>query len=91
MLALNSSLYLSEFYKIWLNMSIHIQMNQNRSVISLWYNRNIRLKISGKISGKFFGKLPTGIFTQLFEATFDKENSFAQISVDFVRSICKIN
>ena len=54
-------------------MSIHIQINQNRRVF-----RFDTIKIFVLIiSGKFSGKLPIGIFTQLSDAIFDKENYFS--------------
>ena len=58
-------------------MSSNIQINQNRRILSLWYNKIFVLIISAKISGKFSGKLSTGIFNQLFDAIFGKENYFS--------------
>ena len=61
----------------WLNLSRHIQINQNLGIFSLCYNKNILLIIFGKISGKFSGNRPRVIFNQLSDAIFDKENYFS--------------
>ena len=58
-------------------MADHIQLNQNRRILSLLYNKTFFLIISGKVSVTFSRKIPTGIFSQLSDAISDKENYFS--------------
>ena len=60
-------------------MSCNIQTNQNRRFFHFDTIKIFVLIISGKISGKFSCKLPIGIFIQLSDANFDKENYFRQL------------
>ena len=54
----------------------HIQITQNRN-FHFGTIKIIVLIISGKISGKFSVKISRGIFNQLSDAIFDKENYFS--------------
>ena len=51
-----------------------IQINQNRNVFHCDTINFFVLIISDKISGRFSGQPPMGIFTQLSDTIFDKEN-----------------
>ena len=65
------------FLEFWLNMSCHIQINQNGRNFHFETIKIFVLIISGKISGRFSDKLPTVTFNQLSDAIFDKEKYFS--------------
>ena len=63
----NASYICKNFIQFWLNLSCHIQINQNlRDFFNFATIKIFVLIISGKISGK----LPTEIFNQLSEMQF---------------------
>ena len=74
MACINVSNICKNFIQFWLQMSCYIQINQNRRSFPFPTIKILVLIFSDKISPMFSGEIPTVLFNQFSDASFDFEN-----------------